>query len=1055
MDTKQDLPDGVYLLGLDIGVQSVGWAVIDLDRDGNPCRLRRTGVRCFDSGVGSETQVEMGKDEPPGAKRRQARQQRRQLWRRAQRQRRVFRTLQEAALLPAGSPDAQSRDRILRQLDQELAAQHGSPGDPVAAHLLPYRLRAKALDEPLSPHALGRAIYHLAQRRGFLSNKKAQKDSEEQGKVKAGIAQLHKEMQAAKARTLGEYLAGLDPEERRIRGRWTARQMYVDEFDAIWAAQAPHNPALADGAKAKIRRAIFFQRPLKSQKGLIGRCDLEPRHRRAPLASLVAQRFRYWQKINDLEIIEPEGLVRPLSPQEREKLAAALETQGEMSFGGMRTVLGLKKPKGSKENFEFNLERGGEKKIPGNRTATKMAAALAARWEGMKDDDQQRLVAEILSFENEDALAKRLARAWALDEAAAVQVAALDFESGYAALSARAMRRLLPLMQSAMRYATARKQVYGDNLGAERVHDSLPPIRKAVPSLRNPGVSRALTEVRKVVNALIRAYGKPATVRIELARDMKRGRKQREETWKTMRENEKVRDAARDRLAKERAIQEPRPGDILKVRLAEECNWECPYTGRQICMDTLVGFQPQFDVEHIIPFARSLDNSFVNKTLCYHEENRNVKQNRTPFEAYRTDQTRWPEILKRVRRFRGSASEAKLRKFQLQEIDEDFTSRHLNDTRYASRLAADYVGLLFGGRCDETGRLRIQVGTGGTTGYLRDEWGLNAVLSDRDEKERTDHRHHAVDAVVIALTGPGTVHDLTRAALRAKELGRRLFVPIDPPWGSAQSFLADVRRSVDAITVSYRVDRKVSGALHKDSNYSEPHHAADATGKAIEVRHIRKLLEKMSSDEVESIVDDRIRNLVKAKLDQIRGEPKKVFADRANHPYTKTADGRLIPIHKARIRETVGTIAVGPSEHARYVAPGSNHHMEILGILDEEGNVEESQGVLVTLYEAAHRVRAHERVIKRDHGSGKKFLFSLAGSEYVEMEHKPGQRQLFRVTVISEKQIEFRLHTDARPITVLKKIPGARVRRSPASLLEAKARKVAIDPLGNVLPAND
>jgi len=117
MDAKPESQRKSYLLGLDIGVQSVGWAVIDLDDAEKPCRLRRTGVRCFDSGVGSETQIEMGKDEPPGAKRRQARQQRRQLWRRAQRQRRVFRALQDAALLPAGSPDAQSRDRILRKLD--------------------------------------------------------------------------------------------------------------------------------------------------------------------------------------------------------------------------------------------------------------------------------------------------------------------------------------------------------------------------------------------------------------------------------------------------------------------------------------------------------------------------------------------------------------------------------------------------------------------------------------------------------------------------------------------------------------------------------------------------------------------------------------------------------------------------------------------------------------------------------------------------------------------------------------------------------------------------
>jgi len=1055
MGDQQTLQATSYCLGLDVGVQGVGWAVIDLDDQGQPLGVRRTGVRCFDSGVGSETEFEKGVDEPPSTKRRQARQQRRQLWRRAQRQRRVFRALQEAGLLPPGPPTPVSRDKILRTLDADLAIQFGSLEDRIAAHLLPYRLRALALDTPLPPYALGRAFYHLAQRRGFLSNKKALKEEKEAGEVKKGIAELQEEMNRAGARALGEYFSSLDPEQRRIRNRWTARQMYLDEFDRVWEAQSRYHPRLTDELKTKVRRAIFFQRPLKSQKGLIGRCELEPRHRRAPLASLLAQRFRYWQKINDLEVIQPDGVVRPLSPEERHKLAHFLETQAEATFARIRKLLDLKKPKGSQEDFAFNLERGGEKRILGNRTAAKMAAVLGQRWAAMDDEDKRRLVNEILSFEKEAPLARRLVRAWNLDEPTAAQLAALDFEPGYAALSARAIRKLLPLMQrEGMRFATARKQVYGDHLLGTRAYDALPPVAKAIPSLRNPAVCRALTEVRKVVNALVRAYGKPAMVRIELARDMKRGRKQRKETWQAMRENERCRLDAR-KLLQDHGIQEPRPADILKVLLAEECNWECPYTGKAISMDALIGSQPQFDVEHIIPFSRSLDNSFLNKTLCYHEENRNVKQNRTPFEAYGGDEQRWHEILQRVRRFRGSAAESKLRKFQLRQLPADFTNRHLNDTRYASRLAADYLALLYGGRVDANGRQRVQVGTGATTGFLRDEWGLNAILGDNDEKERADHRHHAIDAVVIALTGPGTVQALTRAALRAKELGRRLFVPLDPPWADRDSFLRDVRASVEAITVSYRVDRKVSGQLHEESNYSKPHMTVDNKGNLVEHRHIRKPLKDMSVEEVEAIVDDRVRKLVQEKLRQLGQEPKKAFADEANHPYFTTADGRLVPIHKARIRKTVATITVGPPQCPRHVAPGLNHHIEILAVRDPAGAVTHWEGELVSLFEAARRVKAGEPVVRRNHGPNKDFLFSLAKGEYVEMELQPGKRQLFRVTVISAKQIEFRLHHDARPTMLLRKTPGARVIRSPGSLFKAKARKVAVDPLGNVFPAND
>jgi hypothetical protein len=211
----------------------------------------------------------------------------------------------------------------------------------------------------------------------------------------------------------------------------------------------------------------------------------------------------------------------------------------------------------------------------------------------------------------------------------------------------------------------------------------------------------------------------------------------------------------------------------------------------------------------------------------------------------------------------------------------------------------------------------------------------------------------------------------------------------------------------------------------------------------------------MSLDEIEEIVDDRIRNAVKKQIERLGGDPKKAFAEMGDHPYLKTKDGRVIPIHKARIRKKVGTLPIGKSEKQRYVAPGSNHHIEIIAELDAQGKEKCWYGEVVNLFEAAQRAKRGEQVIRRDYGPGKKFLFSLAGGEYVEMEHERGQKCLYRVTVISQNSLEFRLHTDARPITVLKKISKARITRSPGKLRDANARKVAIDLLGNVIPAND
>lgn len=1044
-----------YLLGLDLGVQSIGWVVCDLDDSSRACGIRRAGVRCFDSGVGSEREIELGKDESANTKRRQARQQRRQSARRAQRLRRVFHVLQRIGLLSRNPVGAQARHEFFKALDCRLAEEYGIEADRIDGHLLPYRLRARALDTVLPPYALGRALYHLAQRRGFLSNKKTKKDSDEEGQVKAGISQLYAEMEAAQARTLGEYLGGLDPEAQRIRGRWTSRHMYLDEFEKIWCAQASHHAALNAEAKKRLHHAIFFQRPLKSQRGLIGKCDLEPGRRRAPMACLDAQRFRFLQKINDLEIIAPDGQILALTDAQRCTLAAALEGSEAIKFRGISNLLGFRKPKGGTAGYSFNLEAGGETKIPGNRTAARLAEVLGDRWLQMDDSERDRLVNELLAFEKEEPLARRLEKAWRFDSATASALAATELEPGYCALSRKAIAKLLPSLRAGVRLNEARAQLYGNRREEAKVHESLPPVLHAVPALRNPVVCRALTEVRKVVNSLIREYGKPACVRIELARDMKKSRAARKQASDDMRQREKLRTDAKKKILAELGISEPSPGDIVKVLLAEECNWQCPYTGRSITPTSLLGKSPQFDVEHILPFSRSLDNSFLNKTLCYHEENRKVKQNRTPYEAYGSSPDRWNEILQRVRRFRGSGAESKLRKFQMQKIPSDFSARQLNDTRFISRLAADYVGLLFGGRCDPDGRLRVQVSTGGATAFLRDEWGLNTILSDGRSKERTDHRHHAVDAVAIALTDTVTIRLLSRSAEQAAQIGRRLFVPIDPPWaGTAKAFVNEVRQAIDAICVSYRVDRHVAGRLHKDSFYSPPCSAPKENGRIAAYRHIRKPLEDMSRDEVDAIVDGAIRNCVKAKLEQVGGDPKQAFADVANHPYLRTADGRIIPIHKARIRTNVTTFAVGRPPHERHVCPGQNHHIAIYEVVDGRGRRKWDAGKPVSMFEASRRAAKREGypVVDRVSTEQRRFVFSLANNECVEMEHEPGVRAVYRVVGITEGEIEFHLHTDARPT----KVKGRkRVRRSPSSLLKANARKVTVDPLGNVLPAHD
>jgi len=1030
-----------YTLGLDLGTTSIGWAVVETEPEQyKPRSLVAAGVRLFDAGV--EGDIAGGRDESRATKRRQARLQRRNTWRRKRRQWKVFRLLQEAQLLPPlDTTDPEKRHQYFLDLDKQVRDEFVKPKKRVDNHVFLYQLRALALDGPLPPHAVGRALYHLAQRRGFLSNRKGEdRDDEDRGNVKKGIADLEAEMAGAGSRTLG------DPEEQRIRQRWTRRSMYQEEFEKIWVAQAPHHASMTEDARRALCQALFYQRPLKSQRGLIGHCDLEPDERRCRIALRTAQRFRLIQGVNHLRIRPPGNEPEEkLTQEQRVLLIETLTREGDLKFSRVRKLFGLP------QTWKFNLEDGGEKRLIGNRTESKLAAIFGDRWCELDDADKDAVVEDLLSYEKQPALASRGRRRWGLDSEQATAFSLMALEQGHMRHSVRAIERLLVPMADGVPYATARQDAYPESYQAQEQVDQLPPLGLALPELRNPTVSRVLGELRKVVNGLARRYGKPARIRIELGRDLKTPRTLRERRAKENRARQAVRGAAKQRLLEEAGIRQPSRADIEKVLLADECGWTCPYTGKGFDMARLVGPTATFDVEHILPFSRSLDDSYLNKTICDVHENRHVKGNRTPFEAYSGNVERWHEIIDRVRHFNGDAARIKLHRLQMEEIPAEFASRDLNDTRFASRLAMDYLGLLYGGRVDEKHVRRLQASSGRVTAHLRRAWQMNAILGMNGHKSRGDHRHHAVDAIAVALAGPRTIELLAHAAQQAWEVGGRLYAPVTEPW---RGFLNDARRVIADIAVSRRVNRRLRGPLHEETLYSKRKDGRDRDGRGVAFRHVRKPLAKMSPAEVSAIVDDQVRELVRERLDIVGDTPKKVFADEENLPHLRTKDGRVVPIRKARIRLHKSVASIGSMGSERHVAPGTNHHMAIVASLDERGNEVRWEGHVVSLLEATQRYSRGEPVVQRDWGVNRYFKFSLTAGEFLSQEHE-GKEQLVRVVSVSENDIESVLHTDARPITERKKIKGARIRGGPDKLRQRQACKVSITPLGDVVPAND
>jgi len=1074
-------PPGEYVLGIDLGTNSLGWAMIALV-DGEPANLFRAGVRVFDAGM--EGDIASGREESRNKARRDARLHRRQLWRHRRRLVKVAHILQAGGLLPEGDiSDPKSRQDFFNRLDADIfasawfASKEKTGTYPEPRHTLPYILRAVALDEKLEPHFLGRALYHLAQRRGFWSNRKqAAKKGDDEGKVKEGITELRKAMAEANARTLGEYFSHLKPSEERIRSRWTARDMYEKEFDAIWAAQVPHySTVLTEDRRKELRKAIFHQRPLWFDPNTVGQCELEPGQQRAPAYHLSSQRFRLLQTVNNLAVLPPDDVEMPLTPADRQKLIDELEAKGDRTFKQISKLLGFEK------GYGFNLERGGEKRLKGNRTNADFHAVFGDRWLKMSSEERERAVEYVHAFQKPDKLKEAAKPKLGLDDAAAEKLAEISLEPEYMNHSRRAIEKLLPLLEQGATYGEARKLAYPQSFMSGEPKPLLPPVEQAL-EIRNPAVTRSLTELRKVTNAVIRQYGKPQQIRIELARDLKRSKKQRVRITETNRANEKARQDAAKKIIADAGISQPKPDDLRKYLLAEECHWMCPYTGKSISMLSLFGPEPQFDIEHIIPFSRSMDNTFQNLTLCYVPENRSIKGNKTPHQAYSGDAQKYEDIKDRVKKFAGEhrTLSEKLRRFSMndEELETflgDFRDRQLNDTAYASKLAKQYLGLLYGGDVDSQSKRRVQATSGQSTAYFRNLWKLNAVLNDGPTSEggykpksREDHRHHAVDAVVIGLTDQGMIKRLSDAAQRAPLEHRRRFAALDGPW---PNFTDSVRGEIGKIVVSHRVSKKVSGALHEETIYSRPFAVAAVSDRrprsgknggedtAATVVRVRKRLDAITKPEIEAIVEPSVRKLVQEKLASLgNGDPKKLFSVDANLPCFEAADGRRIPIKRVRVKKPVPVFALGSGRTVRHVASESNHHIEIYAELDKNGNEGKWDGEVVRLQEAVQRVRAHKPVVQRNHGPFVKFKFSLSPHETIECDDGEGGRKLWAVRGATTTGDFPRLFlvpvNDARDKSEIVK-SGLYWCPLLNPLRKLNPRKVVVSPLGEVSESHD
>ena len=1129
-------PAQEYVLGIDLGSNSLGWAIVGLI-DGEPAQMIRTGVRVFEAGV--KVDAKSGREKTLNAQRREALQQRRQIWRHRRRLVKIGHILQRAILLPQGNlGDSKARQQLFNDLDERAFASawfqtkypicgiqkaKRTKEQKLEVHrlkqLLPYLIRAAAVEEKIEdPQIVGRALYHLAQRRGFWSNRKtAPKKDEKPGEIEQGIRTLRTEM--GERKTLGQHFSSLSPFERRIRDQWTSRDMYQSEFKAIWEKQAEHHLGLLteeerESLRIKLFDAIFDQRPPKLKGGLVGQCEFEPSERRAPAYLLISQRFRLLQVVNNFRYRPRGGDWQRLSPDKRRDLIAALERRPSMEFKEVRELLALSR------SHAINLQRDKEEaRMPGNDTAAQLVGVFGECWP-RSASEHRKIVASadsILGIRDLDESRRRakkyLANRGVDDlEKACEAFLNIKFEAGYRSLSVKAMERFIPLLENGFQYGAisphyrylheAKDKLIGlveaglsHDAASERVLnrkpepvtplDAIPPVlaeevQERIGTIRNPIVIRSLTELRKVVNAVIERFGKPTRVHIELLRDLKKPKAVREKIWKENLGRDKRNKGWKEKI-KELApdLVRVRPRDIEKYRLWEESK-HCPYCLKGMTPRLMFGEDSEYQIDHIIPFGLSLDDSFTNKVLCHTACNRRKGQ-RTPFQAFGESPEGYDyrDMLECVRRFPKDTREEKLRRFKmdgqkLREFLERRPAQQFNDSAYASRVAADYLALLYGGRTDTDGNLRVQVRTGGLTKYFREAWGLNSILGEGDSnhggkilKPRHDHRHHAIDAAVIAATDQDMVRRLNDAAKRRllDDPGRFGGFAAPSRWPRFRNELRSevTRESPERVQVSHRVSKKVSGPLHKETNYTPGEFGRNVRRHRVAVRDL-SVKDIMS----ETVIPDRgVREAVQNKLQEIGGDPKKFPLPDEQASF----DGfpcfikgeRRIPIKKVRIQETLKTRKIGDGPSVRYVKPGGNHHLEIFGLPGTDGRDKkwETLGV-VTMLDAYQRLRQKppQPVVQRAAESGWGFRFSLAQGETLLFDEGPFKGQYFVVRTISEEEKSGSVKIEVVPINDARlkadiKRSKLWITKSPNELRKWGGRKVVVSPIGEVTEAHD
>ena len=820
-----------WRLGLDLGTNSIGWSVFSLTDDKKVDNLIDLGVRIFSDGRDPKTK------EPLAVERRNARSQRKIIYRRKLRRKATFRLLQKMGLFP---------------IDKEKARE--------IKLLNPYELRVKALDNKLEPFELGRVLFNLSVRRGFKSNRKdstkeetADKESKNSKLTQKDLqTNLDKAIKESKCRSLGEFLWKNNELSKKQNNReiglrfvpdrmifYPTRQMYETEFNLIKEKQSQFYPNISWDS---IFELIFSQRPLQPQSR--GYCLYKPTEERTFKAMPCAQKLRILQDIRNLAYYDEDGKCVALTEEEDKTLISLLNSKEKVKFDAIRKALKLSK------NCTFNLEENRDE-LKGNTTAIKMSNKnrFGDLWNMLSLADQDSIVETLITADEDEQVFEVLSK-YNLSDEQKKSIVQLVLPAGTTMLCRDVSEKIVAIMEEnfgytytmavealGYKYADQSVEKYsflpyygkvltGATMGID-VSASEDNLEKRYGKISNPTVHVALNQTKVIVNELIKIYGRPTQISVELSRDLKASREEKKAIQRKQNENKKRNEKLNKNITDAYKIEYPNRNDRLKFRLWEELGdnpleRKCIYCGKQISGSEL--FTKEIEIEHILPFSRTLLDAESNLTLAHSSCNA-AKGDRSPYEAFGTNPGifRWEDILERANMLKNVSKKNKFSPNAMESFEKDssFIARQLTDNAYLSKMALRYL------KCVVDKPSDVWAVNGGMTKLLRDKWGIDSILKKKITEEeikkfglkpeqigdyrknRLDHRHHALDATVIGLTDRTLVKEIS--SKNAISMQNRIVVPALP------LNYEDLVEKIKKVVVSFKPDHGAEGKLSKET----------------------------------------------------------------------------------------------------------------------------------------------------------------------------------------------------------------------------------------------